>query len=190
MRIAQIAPPWVSVPPNGYGGVERIIATLCDELVKRGHKVTLFASGDSKTKATLSSVYKEAVGNNFYLKGNALTTLYHIYPAFEQAQSFDIIHSHDLMTLFFSAFVPVPSVHTLHGPLYEGQIDDMKRKVYQQFKNQNFISISNDQKKGLPDLNYVATVYNSIPIEEFPFVATKGRYVAWLGRVTPEKRSS
>ncbi|MCJ7826002.1 glycosyltransferase, partial [Patescibacteria group bacterium] len=81
MRIAQIAPPWVAVPPTGYGGIERIISTLTEELVRRGHDVTLFATGDSKTSGTLSSYYEKAIGNDGYKKGNAFTTLLHTFPA-------------------------------------------------------------------------------------------------------------
>jgi len=187
MRIAQIAPPWVAVPPTGYGGVERIISELTEELVRRGHEVTLFATGDSKTSGTLSSYYKQAIGNDGYKKGNAFTTLLHTFPAFTRASSFDIIHSHDPMTLFFGSLIGKPYVHTIHGTLVEGEIDEGKRKAYKLCSHLPFVSISNNQRKGIPELNYVSTVYNGIDIHEFSFSDKKGTYLCWFGRITPKK---
>ena len=187
MRIAQIAPPWVAVPPTGYGGIERIISQLTEELVRRGHEVTLFATGDSKTSATLSSYYKQAIGNDGYKKGNAFTTLLHTFPAFARASSFDIIHSHDPMTVFFGALIKTPIVHTIHGTLVEGEIDEGKRQAYQLCSHLPFASISNNQRKGLPELTYVSTVYNGIDMNEFTYSDKKGTYLAWFGRITPKK---
>jgi len=187
MRIAQIAPPWVAVPPTGYGGVERIISELTEELVRRGHEVTLFATGDSKTSGTLSSYYEKAIGNDGYKKGNAFTTLLHTFPAFAAASSFDIIHSHDPMTLFFGSLIGKPYVHTIHGTLVEGEIDEGKRKAYKLCSHLPFVSISNNQRKGIPELNYVSTVYNGIAIDEFSYSDKKGTYLCWFGRITPKK---
>ncbi len=187
MRIAQIAPPWVAVPPAGYGGVERVVSDLTEELVRRGHAVTLFASGDSKTAGTLSSYYPTAIGNDGTKKGNAFTSLLHIYPAFEHSGAFDIIHSHDPMTFFFAKTAGVPVIHTIHGTLVESEIDPMKRRVYERFPTIPVVSISDKQRTGMPGLNYVRTVYNGIPTASFTFREKRGTYLAWIGRITPKK---
>jgi len=187
MRIAQIAPPWVAVPPVGYGGIERIISQLTEELVRRGHEVTLFATGDSTTGATLSYVFEKAVGNNFFLKANPFTTSFQVYPAFKNAASFDIIHSHEIQSLFFANLTKTPFVHTLHGTMYADELDELKRKCYQTFSGVSYVSISDSQRQGLPELNYTATVYNGIDMGEFAFSDTRGTYAVWLGRITPKK---
>jgi len=187
MRIAQIAPPWVSVPPKGYGGVERIVSQLTEELVRRGHEVTLFASGDSQTSAHLSAYYPQAIGNDGYKKGNAFTTLLHAFPAFIASSSFDIIHSHDPMTLFFGSLSHTPFVHTIHGSVMADEIDKGKREVYAACSRLPYISISNDQRNGFPELQYIATVYNGVELNEFTYSEKKGTYVAWFGRITPKK---
>lgn len=186
MRIAQIAPPWVSVPPIGYGGVERIVSQLTEELVRRGHEVTLFASGDSKTSAHLSSYYPKAIGNDGSKKGD-MVSLLHAMPAFVHASQFDIIHSHDRMSLLLGLLTKTPFVHTLHGTLVPGEIEEGKREVYAPCSQLPFVSISNSQREGFPSLNYVATVYNGILVDEFSFNEKKGSYLAWFGRITPKK---
>ncbi len=188
MRIAQVAPPWLPVPPVGYGGVEAVVYDLTEELVARGHEVTLFATGDSKTTAKLSFVYKNALGNDGSLKNNPYTQLFQIYPVFSQSNQFDIIHVHgEGQAMFFADLIKTPVIHTIHGTLTEGEQNPDKRKVYEMFSKQNFVSISDAQRKGLPRLNYVATVYNGIDLTQFSVGDGSGEYLAWLGRVTPKK---
>ncbi|MBI2405208.1 glycosyltransferase family 4 protein [Candidatus Gottesmanbacteria bacterium] len=198
MKIAQVAPPWLPVPPKGYGGIEAVVSSLTDGLVSRGHDVTLFATGDSVTEAKLSFVYEKALGNDGSLKNNPYTQLFQIYPVFSHCDQFDIIHIHgEGQAMFFADLIKTPLVHTIHGTLTEGEQNPDKRKVYQQFAKQNFVSISNAQRTGLPELNYVATVYNGIDLSQFTVGdgggglahrrPGEGGYLAWLGRITPKK---
>ena len=188
MKIAQVAPPWLPVPPRGYGGIEAVMSSLTEGLVARGHEVTLFATGDSVTKAKLSYVYEKALGNDGSLKNNPYTQMFQIYPAFIRSNEFDIIHVHgEGQAMFLADLIKTPVVHTIHGTLTEGEQNPDKRKVYQMFTKQNFVSISNAQREGLPNLNYVATVYNGIELSQFTIGDGSGNYVAWLGRITPKK---
>lgn len=188
MRIAQLSPIWLPVPPTGYGGTERIVSYLTEGLVKRGHDVTLFASGDSQTTATLEAFFPKALGNSGEIQKNPLLPLIHILECFKHASEFDIIHSHtQYLGFFFADLTTTPVVHTLHGSFTEEDVPSEKRIVLRRFQKQHFISISNDQRKALPKLNYAATVYNGIPIEEFAFNPKGGEYLAWLGRITSKK---
>lgn len=188
MRIAQVVAPWLPVPPKGYGGIEAVVHELTEELVARGHHVTLFATGDSRTKAHLSFFYKTSLGNNGEIKNNPHTLLEQIFPVFTQAENFDIIHCHDIPhALFFAEFIKTPVVHTLHGSLMENEQDPQKHAIYSRFTHQNFVSISNSQRKGLPGLHYIATVYNGIKIEDITVGHGDGGYLAWIGRINPKK---
>lgn len=186
MKIAQIILPWISLPPQSYGGTERIVYTLTEELVKRGHDVTLFAAGDSKTSAKLDFLFPVSLG----LQGNvksALTTsfnpLRHTSYAFSKAGEFDIIHSHaQYLGLPFSSMVKTPTVHTFHR-VYQGTDDEVG--LVTQYKEQNFVSISNSQRD--LGLNFVATVYNGIPVEDYEFSGKPGDYLFWTGRMLPKK---
>ncbi len=188
MRIAQIAPPWLPVPPVGYGGIEVVVHHLTEGLVARGHEVTLFAPGDSKTKAKLSSVFAKALGNDGSLKNNPYTELFELHGAFAHASEFDIIHSHAVgQAMFFADLVKTRVVHTVHGTLTAGEQNSDKRRVYQTFSHQNFVSISNAQRLGIPELHFVATVYNGVDLSQFAPGDGGGGYLAWLGRITPKK---
>ncbi len=189
MKIAILAPPYLPVPPQGYGGTERIISLLTEGLVKLGHEVTLFASGDSQTSANLVSYYPQHIGNSGFIKDEPLLPLMHYMECFKRQQEFDLISSHaQYLPLFLSEFATVPIVHTWHGSFYPGETSDEKRKTLQAFKNQKYITISNNQRLGLPDLNYVATVYNGLEIDKYPFKAkNKGDYLLWVGRIVPKK---
>lgn len=188
MRIAQVLAPWLPVPPHGYGGIEIVVYHLVEELVKRGHEVTLYASGDSKTSAKLVPVFEKALGNDGNLKNNPYTLLQQVYPAFIHAGEYDVIHSHSLIhSLFLEHFIKTPVVHTIHGTITPGDASTEKNNLYMKFKDSKFISISNQQRTGIPDLNYVGTVYNGIDMAKFPKGFGKGGYVSWLGRITPKK---
>ena len=128
LRIAQIAPLWVRIPPEKYGGIERIVHYLTEELIRKGHDVTLFASGDSKTKAKLISVYPRALKKDKIPWTDPFWNLENLSAAFKKASQFDIIHAHlDLWTLFFQELTSTPVVHTFHNPLYTSSITDPKR---------------------------------------------------------------
>lgn len=189
MRIALLAPPYLPVPPVGYGGTEKIVSLLADGLVEKGHDVTLFATGDSLTKAKLVSIFPKALGNSGLTKHDALLPLQHFAHCFRQASQFDIIHNHaQYLAMFLADFCPTPVVHTIHGSFYEGEVPQEKRDVLHMFARHNFVSISNNQRKGLSELNYVGTVYNGLVPEEYTYNENpQGQYLLWVGRITEKK---
>jgi glycosyltransferase involved in cell wall biosynthesis len=183
MRIAQVSPLWERVPPLTYGGVELVVSHLTDELVQRGHEVTLFASGDSQTLAKLEAVYPQAVRLDPNVKEFAAYEMMELSWVYERAADFELIHSHvGMAALPFASLVKTPTVHTLHG-----NFTPDNSKLFTHHHKQPFISISNSQRK-LP-LNYVRTVYNGIDIKQYEFNAQPGTppYLAFLGRMSPEK---
>lgn len=187
MRIAQLAPPWLSVPPLAYGGTEIVIHSLTEGLVKKGHDVTLFASGDSQTSAKLSYVFEKALGNSGFNK-DALRPLLHYIECFDRAEEFDIIHNHaQYFAMFLAHLVKTPVVHTVHGSYSPEYTPEEKIHTLKRFKNHNFVSISNSQRNDLPDLNYRATVYNGIDTSKFTFSGKAGDYILWIGRITSKK---
>lgn len=189
MKIAILAPPYLSVPPKKYGGTEKIVSLLSDGLVDKGHDVTLFATGDSLTKAKLVSIYPQELGNSGLKKDNGLLPLIHYTECFRRQNQFDIIHNHgQYLAMFLSEFSKTPVVHTIHGSFYPGEVDEEKRKVLSFFKHHRFISISNNQRGGLPDLNFISTVYNGIDIDQFTYTEKpKGQYLLWVGRIVEKK---
>ena len=189
MKIAQIAPFEEPVPPKKYGGTERIVYHLTEELVKNGHNVTLFATGDSKTSAKLLSIFPKAlrsikIGQN--LKAREAYKLIGLAKVIGilLKENFDIIHNHiGWRFLPFIKILKTKVVTTLHGPLDIGY----QRFIYQKFPNSYYISISKNQREPLPKLNFVGNVYNGIDIRSFPFKEKSGNYLAFLGRMSPEK---
>lgn len=188
MKIAQLVSPWLPVPPKGYGGTELVVYYLTEGLVKKGHEVTLFASGDSQTSARLHSIFPKALGNSGELKTHPLSPLLHYIECFERADEFDIIHNHaQYMAMFLADLVKTPVVHTIHGSFTKEDVpEEDRRQTLRKFKGQNIISISNSQRRGLPDLNYVATVYNGIDLSEFEYSETASG-LCWMGRITEKK---
>lgn len=189
MRIAVLAPPYLPVPPLLYGGTEKIVSLLTEGLVARGHDVTLFASGDSVTCAKLSSLYPIALGNSGLNKSDISKPLAHYKACYDRAGEFDIIHSHGQYTsLAGAAGLKTPVVFTWHGSFYPGEAPEEKRVQLAQHKNFNYISISDNQRGGLADLHYVATVYNALNISEYIYVPQKKQeYLLWIGRMSPKK---
>ena len=185
MRIAQIAPLWERVPPPAYGGVELVVGLLCDELVRRGHEVTLFASGDSISLAKLESVHPQALRLDPAVKEYSIYEALHLSKAFERAHEFDIIHSHmGCAALPYSKFVKTPSVHTLHGIFTPDN-----EKMFSYARSQPYVNISNAQREPRLNLNCVATVYNGIDTSTYEFYPKPQDppYLAFLGRLSPEK---
>ncbi|MHB8575989.1 MAG: glycosyltransferase family 4 protein [Dehalococcoidia bacterium] len=183
MKIAQIAPLQEAVPPRGYGGTERVVSWLTEELVRRGHDVTLFATGDSQTSATLVPVVPQALrpaGVPDYLPA----TMLGLGRAFARAGEFDIIHSHiDVPAVPFAAMVRTPVVFTMHGRL------DLAyhRVLYDGYPDLNYVSVSNNQRRLLPSWNWRGTVYNGIDVADYNYRPRQGEYLAFLGRISPEK---
>jgi glycosyltransferase involved in cell wall biosynthesis len=185
LRIAQIAPLYESVPPKLYGGTERIVSYLSEELVKRGHEVTLYAAGDSTAKVPL------AAGSPQSLR---LSGLDHLGPMFhlpmlsnvyDRARDFDVIHSHvDCLSFPLARLSKVPTLSTMHGRLDLAEL----LPVYRSYRDLPLVSISNHQRAPLPEMNWTATVYHGLPANLFESRRGNGGYLAFLGRISPEKR--
>ncbi len=185
MRIAQIAPIVERVPPKRYGGTERVVWALTEELVKRGHDVTLFASGDSVTTAKLESVYpralrearlKDMYGLNYY-------TLLSFGLAYDKQDQFDIIHDHVMPNSLPTAnLARTPVVGTMHGPF-----TSENRKLFQAFRHPGMVTISNAQAYPAPNIHHLGTVYNGLPLSDYPFGEEGEEYLLFVGRISMEK---
>jgi len=189
MKIAIIAPFEETVPPEKYGGTELVIFNLVETLVDYGHQVYLLGAGDSQTRANLIPIFpqairKEKVTSDLSFK-NALKYI-GIGRVFDELSKLDIdiIHNHiGWRFLPFAHHLQVPTATTLHGPLDVSY----QQFVYGLFSSAPYISISNAQREPFQDLNYIDTVYNGIDLSQFDFVERSGEYLAFLGRMSPEK---
>lgn len=185
MRIAQIAPLAEPVPPALYGGTERVVSLLTEELVRRGHDVTLFASGDSRTAATLVPCCERSLRLDPAVKDEVAPTLIELAEAYRRAREFDIIHNHvDYLAFPFARPSATPTVTTTHGRLDLPEV----RATYREFPEQRLVSISKDQASRLPGANWIANVYNAIDVSRFRFRPAPGDYLVFLGRIHPDKR--
>ncbi|RJQ78966.1 MAG: glycosyltransferase family 4 protein [Desulfobacteraceae bacterium] len=186
MRIAQVAPLIESVPPEKYGGTERIVSYLTEELVRKGHAVTLFASGDSVTQARLIAGCRRALRMDETCKDVIAHHILMLEKLWQMSDEFDIIHNH-LDYLPFSCLrrITTPAVTTLHGRL---DLPDLV-PLYQEFNDTPLISISNSQRKPLAAANWIGTVYHGLPADLYRMhMPTHSEdYLAFLGRVSPEK---
>ena len=184
MRIAQVAPLFESVPPKLYGGTERVVSYLTEELVRQGHEVTLFASGDSETSARLVAGSPRAL----WQEPGCRDTLPHHVRLVElvarEADRFDVIHFH-LDYVHFPAVgrLPCPTVTTLHGRLYPPD----EEALFDAYPEVPLVSISDAQRRPIPRANWQATVYHGMPLDVHTFREGPGSYLAFLGRVSPEK---
>src|SRR5438552_6517285 len=184
MRIAQVAPLAESVPPKLYGGTERVISWLTEELVASGHQVTLFASGDSRTSATLVPVWPRALRLARPRSDPVAAQAVLLECLAEQAANFDIIHSHiDWVHLPLFRRLGVPFLTTPHGRL---DIPGLSTAI-RHFADAPLTSISNNQRLPLSGANWVGTVYHGLPADLFRPSFTPGSYLAFLGRISPEK---
>jgi glycosyltransferase involved in cell wall biosynthesis len=186
MRIAQVAPLSESVPPKLYGGTERVVSFLTEELVRLGHHVTLFASGDSRTAATLVPGYPQALRLLGSCRDQLAPHLAMLEQVVRSAHEFDVVHFH-ISQLHFPVMRRLPfvaHVTTLHGRL---DLDEIK-PLYREFEDMPVVSISDAQRDPLPDAGWVATVHHGLPLDLFRFHPTPGSYLAFLGRISPEKR--
>jgi glycosyltransferase involved in cell wall biosynthesis len=184
MRIAQVAPLYESVPPRLYGGTERVVSWLTEELVSLGHEVTLFASGDSVTNARLVPGSKRALR----LDPDCVDPLAHhilmVERVYALAQEFDLIHFHiDYLHFPLSRREQIPNVTTLHGRL---DLPDLV-PLFKEFRDMPLISISDSQRKPLPWANWLGTVHHGLPADALPLMEGDGDYLAFLGRISPEK---
>ena len=184
MRIAQIAPLYESVPPKLYGGTERVVSYLTEELVRLGHEVTLFATGDSTTAARLESACPKALR----LTRCADPLAYHMVlldRVLAKASEFDILHFHtDYQHFAATRNLQLPAVTTLHGRL---DLADLV-PLYQQFDRVPLVSISQSQRRPLGRVNWVGNVFHGLPMNLYRLQQGPGEYLAFIGRISPEKR--
>jgi glycosyltransferase involved in cell wall biosynthesis len=187
LRIAQIAPLWFPIPPKKYGGIERIISFLTEELVRRGHKVTLFASKSSKTKAELIPVSERGTISLGIGWHDYWWNLFCHSRAFERAANFDIVHCHwGIMGGFFQKIVKTPVLHTMHNiPIFL----DSRWKIFKHYKNDlNLVFISKSEKRNAPvrfKNNWV--VYNGIDVSQFKFSSKPKEHFIWIARICDAK---
>jgi glycosyltransferase involved in cell wall biosynthesis len=184
MRIAQVAPLFESVPPKLYGGTERIVSYLTEELVSQGHDVTLFASGDSQTSARLVPCCCEALRLNRQCTDPIAHHVFMMEKVYKEAANFDIIHFHcEYLHFPISRRHSTPTVSTLHGRLDSPDLVPL----YREFADMPVVSISNSQRTPLPWINWQTTVYHGLPRDLYRFHPEDGSYLAFLGRISPEK---
>lgn len=185
LKIAQIAPLVESVPPQKYGGTERVVWTLCEELVKRGHDVTLFASGDSKVSAKLISVYptnlRAAKIPDLY--GTNDLSMLNIGTAYSMQDEFDIIHDHcGSLSLASANICKKPVVATMHGPF-----TSYNRRIFEKLTNPPIVTISRSQARLAPAINHLGTIHHGLSMEQYPFGEKGGDYLLFVGRISMEK---
>jgi glycosyltransferase involved in cell wall biosynthesis len=187
LRIAQVAPLYERVPPSLYGGTERVVGCLTDELVRRGHRVTLFASGDSKTLGDLVGPVERALRLDPSADDALAPHVLELAQVFDRASEFDLIHCHvDYLAFPFGRLVRTPTLHTMHGRLDLPYLAPLFRHM----RGVSVVSISDAQRmplRGL-DVAWAGTVYHGLRLEQYPYDEDGGDYLAFLGRIAPEKR--
>jgi glycosyltransferase involved in cell wall biosynthesis len=185
VKIGIVCPVWFPVPPEAYGGTERVVALLVDGLVDEGHDVTLFASGDSETRGELESVFPTAPSEWI---GHTYWELQHALHAFTRGHEFDVVHDHTgLLGLALGGLLDVPFCHTVHGPLtgVPGRLYEQVTSLAPQAK---LISISMNQRRPRPNLPWIANCPNALDLSVYPFRRRPGGdYLLFLGRMSPDK---
>jgi glycosyltransferase involved in cell wall biosynthesis len=185
MRIAQVAPLWESVPPKLYGGTERIVSYVTEELVRMGHDVTLFASGDSETAARLEAICPQALRLNTGIFNRDAPMIMLQERALGAAGDFDVVHSHlDFLGFPLARRNSVPVVTTLHGRLDLPELEP----VFREYAEMPLVSISHAQRRPLPWAKWEATIHHGLPRDLYTFHPQSEGYLAFLGRISPEKR--
>jgi len=185
MRIAQISPLCESIPPRRYGGTERVVHYLTEELVRRGHAVMLFASGDSSTSAELFPCVPEALRLASYEGDPTVPELIQLDQLMDQLDRFDVLHFHTGTSHYpLMRHLPVPHLNTLHGPLTAPD----RAQLFRRFHQLPLVSISEAQREPIPHANWLATVYHGLPLDLYQPVRSPQDYLAFVGRISPEKR--
>jgi glycosyltransferase involved in cell wall biosynthesis len=184
VRIAIIAPAWFAVPPTRYGGIEWVVSILADGLVDHGHEVTLFAAGDSQTKARLVTSYDDPPSMRI---GLSMPDLHHALTCFANADQFDLINDHSgPLAGALGGACATPVCHTVHGPL-TGEPGDVYSLIDRVSPSVALISVSDHQRTPLPDINWLATCHNAIAMDAYPFKDADDGYLLFLGRMSPDK---
>lgn len=189
MKIAMISTPFESTPPLRYGGTERIVSLLTEGLAERGHEVTLFATGDSKTRARLVYFFETARRQMY----TADDVIYHLGMAFSQVEGFNIVHNHDSFCgIPFCGLCPIPSLTTIHNSMTLSPGDkiyaagDLRIRLFKAYPSNNYVAISENQRKAVP-AGRVYRVYNAIAYQDFPFSPDKEDFFLWIGKIWPGK---
>jgi glycosyltransferase involved in cell wall biosynthesis len=182
IHVAMVAPPWFTIPPQAYGGVEQVVADITRSLVARGHRVTLVGAGQHDTPAEFLQTYPEPPSDRL---GEPLPELIHAATAARLLADLDvdIVHDHTLAGPMAAAGRHVPTVATMHGPM-DGELADYYRVLGDDVA---LVAISDAQRALAPDLNWIATVYNGIDVASFPFQEEKEDWLLFVGRFSPEK---
>jgi glycosyltransferase involved in cell wall biosynthesis len=184
VKIGIIAPAWFAVPPVRYGGIEWVVSILADGLVDQGHDVTLFAAGDSQTRARLVTSYDEPPSMRI---GLSMPDLHHALTCYARAGDFDVVNDHSgPLGAALGAAVASPVCHTVHGPL-TGESGDVYSLIGSVSPSVGLISVSDSQRSPLPDLNWLATCHNAIAMDSYPFHPGNDGYLLFLGRMSPDK---
>lgn len=185
IRIAQVAPLAETVPPEAYGGTERIVSYLTEELVLLGEDVTLFASGGSITKAKLVPISERSLRSDPDVKDPLTRTVVQIEEVLKRMDDFDLVHFHDGYLHFpLARRLEVPTVNTMHGRM---DLPDLE-SIFREFPEMSLVSISYQQRTPIPSANWVATVQHGIPEKLYSFRPSADDYLAFVGRICPEKR--
>ena len=185
MKIAQVAPLFESVPPVGYGGTERVVSYLTEELVAQGHEVTLFASGDSSTEAKLERCATRSLRTDARKPDPVAHHLMMIERVAEQATEFDVIHSHiDYLPFSLARRSPTPWITTLHGRLDMEYVEE----IFKVFSEQHVIAISDAQRSQIPWLRWARTIHHGLPRDLYQFNPRGGEDLVFMGRISAEKR--
>ena len=184
LRILHVAPPMLPVPPPSYAGTERVVAALADEQHRRGHQVALVGAGDSDVPYELISTVERSLWSSGY-EGDVASYMQHSAAvAWRESERFDIIHSHlENHTFLLARYAPVPVVTTLHGRL---DIAGMP-ELLDEFRDVPLVAISDSQRRWHPEQRWMATIHHGLPLETMPFSGRPGDYLAFVGRVAPEK---
>lgn len=181
---AQVAPLYEPVPPTYYGGTERVVSAVTEELVRRGHEVVLFASGDSRTTAELVACCPRSLRSDPSIINPFAYNVVQLEMLTSRTREFDIIHNHlDFAAFPLARLLPTPMLSTLHGRL---DVPDLQ-PVYAHYPEVRLVSISYAQRRSLPRARWVSTIYNGIDPARFTFQGRRGTYLAFLGRISPEK---
>ena len=184
MRVALFSPVWFPVPPTHYGGIEAVVQLLADGLVDAGVDVTLFASGDSTTKAELVSAFDTAPSEWI---GHTYWELQHMLPFLEQRDEFDLVHDHSgLLGLTVFGLTSTPTLHTVHGPLTDDP-GEVYERVCATVDGIGLVSLTLNQRRPCPTLPWVANVNNAIDVSRYPLERDPGDALLFLGRMSPEK---